>query len=188
MDEKEIKLLKTLKGKKVGVFCDDSNLYHAYKKYGWKINFEKFRKLLEKYCDLIFIHYHIAIPDKSDDVFKGTEDFLSKIDLAVILKKKLIKYTPVAGKFMKKADVDVEIVLDVVRNIEDLDVIIILSGDSDLLELKNYIVNDKRKSIIFWAYEKNMAWELKYCWHLYLDDYRKEIELGQIKPPGFIPG
>ncbi|MDP3990730.1 MAG: hypothetical protein Q8P63_00250 [Candidatus Nealsonbacteria bacterium] len=49
------------------------------------------------------------------------------------------------------------------------------SGDSDLLELKNYVLNDKRKNIIFWAFEKNMAWELKYCWHLYLDDFKDEI-------------
>jgi len=40
------KLLEFLKGKKVGVFCDDSNLYHSYPKYGWRIDFGKFRKLL----------------------------------------------------------------------------------------------------------------------------------------------
>jgi uncharacterized LabA/DUF88 family protein len=55
----------------------------------------------------------------------------------VNLKRKLLKYTPVAGKFMKKADVDVEITLDVVRNIDDLDVVIVMSGDRDFLELKN---------------------------------------------------
>jgi len=175
MDSKTEKLLQSLKTRKVGVFCDDSNLYHSYKKYGWRIDFEKFRKLLEAYCDLKFIHYHIAIPDRSDDVFRGTENFLSKIEPFVVFKKKLLKYTPIAGKFMKKADVDVEITLDVVRNIDELDVVIIVSGDSDFLELKNYAVKDKSKNIIFWAFEKNMAWELKYCWHLYLDDYKEEI-------------
>lgn len=118
MDQKTLKLLQNLMGKKVGVFCDDSNLYHAYRKYGWRIDFEKFRKFLGKYCDLQFIHYHIAIPEKSDDVFKGTQNFLGRINSSVILKKKLLKYMPVAGKFMKKADVDVEITLDIVRNID----------------------------------------------------------------------
>lgn len=103
------RILESLKDKKVGVFCDDSNLYHSYKKYGWRVNFEKFKRLLETSCDLKFIHYHIAIPDKSDDVFRGTKNFLSKIELFVDFKKKLLKYTPIAGKFMKKADVDVEI-------------------------------------------------------------------------------
>ena len=126
MDQKTLKLLQSLKNKKVGVFCDDSNLYHSYKKYGWRVDFEKFRKLLENYCDLKFIHYHVAIPDRSDDVFRGTKNFLSKIESAVILKKKLLKYTPIAGKFMKKADTDVEITLDVVRNIENLDIVILV--------------------------------------------------------------
>lgn len=177
MDIKVEKLLNFLKGKKVGVFCDDSNLYHSYQKYGWKIDFGKFKRLLENYCNLQFINYYIAIPDKSDVIYSGTENFLGKIKPYVTIKEKRLKYTPVAGKFVKKADVDVEIALDVVRTIEKLDAVIILSGDSDLLELKNYAVRERKKNIIFWAFEDNMAWELKYCWHLYLDNFRDEIKL-----------
>ena len=177
INRKTEKILNFLKDKKVGVFCDDSNLYHSYQKYGWRIDFEKFRNFLGNYCDLQFINYYVAVPEKSDAVFSGTKRFLEKIKQCVIIKEKKLKYTPVAGKFVKKADVDVEITLDVVRTVDNLDVVIILSGDSDLLELKNYVIKDKKKNIIFWAFEKNMVWELKYCWHLYLDDYRKEIEL-----------
>jgi len=179
MDLKIKKLLEFLKSKKVGVFCDDSNLYHSYKKYGWRINFEKFRKLLEDYCNLKFIHYHIAIPDKSDDVFRGTQNFLAKIKPFVELKEKLLKYTPIAGKFMKKADTDVEITLDVVRNIDNLDVVIIVSGDSDFQELKNYVIKDKGKNIIFVGYEENMAWELRQCWHIYVNRIKDIIEFKQ---------
>ncbi|MDO8524579.1 MAG: hypothetical protein Q7R99_03045 [bacterium] len=42
--EKYQKILENLKDKKVGVFCDDSNLYHSYQKYGWRVDFEKFKK------------------------------------------------------------------------------------------------------------------------------------------------
>ncbi|MBU3964324.1 NYN domain-containing protein [Patescibacteria group bacterium] len=183
------KLLENLKNKKVGVFCDDSNLYHSYIKYRWRIDIKRFREFLEAHCDLQFINYYIAVPDKSDAVYFGTQKFLKNIKPYVTVKEKRLKYTPMAGKFMKKGDVDVEIVLGVVREIDDLDIVIIVSGDSDFYELKNYIVKDKGKNIIFWAFEKNMAWELKYCWHLYLDDYKKEIELNlERKPPGFTPG
>lgn len=164
-----------MKDKKVGVFCDDSNLYHSYQKYGWRVDFEKFRDFLTKFCKVEFINYYIAIPEKSDVNYQKTEHFLGKIKDATTIKSKPLKYTPVAGKFVKKGDMDVEMVLDTVRFIESLDVAIILSGDSDLLELKNYIVKDKNKEIIFWAFEKNMAWELKYCRHLYLDDYKTEF-------------
>ncbi len=179
MNQREKQLLQSLKTKNIGVFCDDSNLYHSYQKYGWRIDFGKFRKFLEDYCDLKFINYYIAIPKKSDIVFKGTQEFLERIGPYVTIKKKKLKYTPAAGKFVKKGDVDVEITLDVVRTIDNLDGVIIVSGDSDFLELKNYVIKDKKKNIIFFAYEKNMAWELKYCWHLYVDDYKEEIKLAK---------
>ena len=177
MDEKTEKLLKSLKSKKVGVFCDDSNLYHAFKKYGWRIDFGKFRKLLESYCDLKFINYYIAIPDKSDADFRGVQNFIQHILPFVILKKKALKYIPVKGQIMRKGDVDVEIVLDVVRIIDNLDMIIIVSGDSDFLELKNYVIRDKGKNILFIGYEENMAWELRQCWHLYLSRIKDEVGL-----------
>ena len=177
MNNKTEKILQSLKDKKVGVFVDDSNLYHAYQKYGWRVDFGKFRQLLERYCDLKFINYHIAIPHKNDAVAHGTNKFLEKIHSSVTVKKKDLKYTPIAGKFMKKADVDVEITLDVVRNIDQLDVVIVMSGDSDYLELKNYVVYDKRKNILFVGYEENMGWELRQCWHLYVNRVKEEVML-----------
>lgn len=177
MKQNSEKIFQALKNKKTGVFVDDSNLYHAYQKYGWRIDFGKLRKLLEKFCNLRFINYHVAVPHKSDVVARGTEKFLKNIEPFVTLQKKDLKYTPVAGKFVKKADVDVEIVLDAVRTIDSLDAVIILSGDSDLFALRDYVVKDKGKTILFFAFEKNMAWELKYCWHLYLDNYKDDIGL-----------
>lgn len=177
MSNRANKVIKSLAGKRVGVFVDDSNLYHAYWKRGWRVDFKKFKEFLEPLCNLQFIHYHLAIPHKNDSTIHGTSRFLKNIEPFVTLKNKELKYTPVAGKFVKKADVDVEITLDVVRKIDDLDAVIIVSGDSDYLALKDYVTKDKKKIVVFFAYEKSMAWELKYCWHLFLDDYEKELRL-----------
>lgn len=177
MDQKIEKLLIGLKSKKIGVFCDDSNLYHAYKKYGWRIDLGKLKSLFKKYGDLQFINYYIAIPSEDDDSFMGTMNFIKKIKQHVTIKKKKLKYTEVNGEIKKKGDVDVEITLDVIRNIDNLDVIIIMSGDSDYLELKNYVIKDKKKNILFMGYEENMAWELRQCWHLYINRIKDEIIL-----------
>jgi len=171
-------ILERIENKKVGVFCDDSNLYHSYKKYGWRIDFKKFKTFLEKHCNLRFINYYIAVPDKSDASYKGTKNFLKKIIPYVNVKTKDLKYIKVGGKVIKKGDVDVEIVLDVVRNLEKLDMVVVVSGDSDYLELKKYVVNEQGENISFWGFEDNMAYELKYCWHLYLNNYKEEIGLG----------
>ena len=170
------KIFKFLSGKKAGVFVDDSNLYHAAQKNGWRVDILELKKLLSEQCDLQFINYYIAVPDKSDASYVGTENFLSKINDDIDIKTKPLKYTPVGGKFVKKADFDVEISLDVVRIVGSLDIVVIMSGDSDFLALKNYVVGDKGKKILFISYESNMAWELRRCWHIYLDWIKDEIE------------
>ena len=175
MNKNTEQILQKLNGKKVGVFVDDSNLYHAYKKYSWRIDFGKLRQILERYCSLEFINYHVAIPSKEDAASTATDKFLAKIKPHVTFKTKPLKYIPVNNGFTKKADVDVEITLDVVRNITSLDLVIVMSGDSDLRELKNYVVKDKNKHIVFFAFEKSMAWELRYCWHMYVDDFKSEL-------------
>ena len=177
MDEKTEKLLQNLKSKKVGVFCDNANLYHAYQKYGWRVDFRKFKKFISQYCDLKFINYYLVIPAKNDIVYHGTQRFLEKVEAFVTIKKKELKYTPVGGQIVKKGNMDIEIALDVVRTINDLDVIIIASGDSDFLELKNYVVKDKNKGILFTGYKENMAWELRLCKHIYLNKIKDEIVL-----------
>ena len=175
MDSKTQTLLNSLKSKKAGVFCDDSNLYHAYRKYGWRGDIGKLRKLLGEYCDLQFLNYYIVIPARNDAVMRGTQAFLHSISAFATVKKKELKYTPVGGQVVKKGNMDVEIVLDVVRTIDNLDVVIIVSGDSDFYELKNYIIKDKGRNIVFIGYEENMAWELRQCWHIYVNRIKEEV-------------
>ena len=175
MDNKILKVLKKLENKKVGVFCDNSNLYHAYQKYGWQVDFEKFRKFISQYCDLEFINFYIIIPAKNDIVYHGTQKFLNKVKPFVNIRKKELKYTPAGGQVIKKGNMDIEIALDVVRNIDDIDVVIVMSGDSDFYELHNYVIKDKNKNIIFMGYAENMAWELRQCRHIYFNKIKDVI-------------
>ncbi len=178
MDKKTKKLLKKIKNKKVGVFWDDSNLYHAYQKYGWRIDVKRFKRFLQKRCDLKFINYYLAVPDKSDQCYNGTQKYIKKINPYVNVITKPLKYIQLGKSVTKKGDVDVEIVLDVVRSIKKLEVIIIVSGDSDYLELKNYILEDcDNKKVIFAGYEGNMAKELRRCWHLFLNRFKNKLIL-----------
>ena len=87
-----------------------------------------------------------------------------------------MKYIKTQAGVLRKGDMDVEIVLDIVRNIKKLDVIMVVTGDSDYLELKNWVLKDQKKKIIFVALENNIAWELRQCWHIYLNRIREEVE------------
>lgn len=175
--DKTEKILEKMKGKKVGIFCDGANLFHGRQKYGWQVDLGKFKKFIEGYCDLKFINYYLAIPAKNDIVFHNSQKFLEKIENIINIKSKELKYILIGGRIIKKGNMDIEIVLDVVRHIDNLDVIIIVSGDSDFVELKNYVIKEKRKNIIFIAYQKNMGWEIRQCWHVYLENIKDKIIL-----------
>lgn len=170
-------ILPKISDKKIGVFIDDSNLYHAQKNAGWRVDWEKFKKILAEHCEILIYNYYVAVPDKSDSNYRSTMSYLKYVREYAEIKTKPVKYVKTAKVVSRKGDVDVEIVLDVVRNIGKLDVVFVVSGDSDYLELKNWAVRDKKKNIVFVSFESNMAWELRKCWHIYLNRIREEIEL-----------
>lgn len=176
MDTKIEKLLSKFKNKKVGVFIDNSNLYYAQKNDGWWIDWKKLNLYLKNKLDIKLFNFYLAIPAKSDKDYKSTQSFISKIDKFSVVKTKPVKYIKTKDGIVRKGDVDLEIVLDVVRNINKLDVIFIVAGDSDYLELKNWVTIDQRKKIVFVSLENNLAWELRKCWHIYLNRIKDTIE------------
>jgi len=163
---------------RAGVFVDNANLFYAQKQSGWKVDFQKLKDSLSLNMDLKVTNYYIAVPDKKDKSFVVTVNYLKKIKNIFNLKIKRIKYIYDRQKVInKKADLDLELALDVVRNLDKLDVVIVMSGDSDFLELKRFVI-EKGKKIIFFGFEQNMAWEIKkYSKFLYLDSFEKELFL-----------
>ena len=64
---------------KIGVFVDNSNLYHAQKDAGWWIDWKKFKLLLQKQLNISFYNFYIAIPNKSDVDYRSTKAFIDKL-------------------------------------------------------------------------------------------------------------
>lgn len=170
-------LISKISNTKAGVFIDDSNLYYAQKEIGWRVDWGKLKKFLESFCELSVYNYYVAIPDKADANYSSTTAYLKYVKKYAVIRKKPLKYIKTAKAVVRKGDVDVEIVLDVVRNISKLDTIFIVSGDSDYLELKKWVVKEKKKKIVFVSFESNMAWELRQSWHIYLNRIEKQVRL-----------
>lgn len=172
---------------KVGIFIDDSNLFYAQRKAGWRVDIQKLRKLLEKEVDVIFIHYHIALPAKWDQSYEATQKYIQKIRVGSEVIQKSLKYIRSGSAIIKKGDVDLEIALDVVANLSNIDVVILVSGDSDYVVLREYVLKQGKK-IIFLGFRENMAWEIKRGKYLFLNNLRKFIEFSKKTTPRFYPG
>jgi uncharacterized LabA/DUF88 family protein len=80
-----------------------------------------------------------------------------------------------AATFVYKCNFDVEIALDVARYIDDLDVVLLGSGDSDFLEIKRF-AREREKGFVALCFERGIAWEMRKQYHIFLEDLRAEIE------------
>lgn len=172
---------------KAGIFIDDSNLFYAQRKVGWKVDIQKLRKLLEKEVDVILTHYHIAVPAKWDQSHEATQKYIQKIRAGSTVIQKPLKYIRGGSVIVKKGDVDLEIALDIVSNLYRIDVALLISGDSDYVVLREYVLKQNKK-IVFLGFRENMAWEIKRGKYLLLNSLRKFIDLSKKTTPRNYPG
>src|SRR3989338_5838205 len=179
---------------KVGVFIDDANMFYAQRKKKWKVDYEKLAALLKKDFQVEFMNYYIAIPKESDEpAYSKTQKYLKKIEGKVNVITKPLKYIFERISFndggeiervVRKGNFDVEITRDALDN---LDSIIIVSGDSDFVGLRDDVWK-KKKQILFLAFKDNLAIELKQGKYFTFEKMRKLVELGQKNTPELFGG
>lgn len=176
--DNSLKLLKKFKGLRIGVFIDEANLFYIQKEIGWDISPKKIKNLLESFFKVKIINYYLGMPEvgtaraKNLEVKKGLE----KIGFNVITKPlKKIYVGEKNKKFKYKCNFDVEIAFDVARNINKLDLVMIMSGDSDYLEAKNFCLEQEKK-FMFFCFEKRVAWEIRRVYHLFFEEIKDLIQ------------
>ena len=160
------------KGKKlrVSVFIDGSNIYFAQKKLGWKLDWNKVRKRLNKEFEVIDFRYYTAV--KEGDTAMGK--YLAKIrKKGVSIFTKPLKLIQVEnGGEVYKGNMDVEITGDALLAQNKFEVLVLFSGDSDLTYLVK-LLHQFRKKVIVYSSRKTLSWELK----MECDQYRFLEEL-----------
>jgi len=121
---------------RVGVFVDVQNMYHSAKNlYNARVNFKEIlktsvdsRKLVNAFA------YVITSPNKDEALFF---EALQKSGFTIKTKDLQI----FAGG-AKKADWDVGLAMDAIRNMSKLDVVILVSGDGDYIPMVEYLQNN----------------------------------------------
>lgn len=178
MSPKTEKVLNKTRGAKLGLFIDNANWFYPQKELGWKISFSKLRDFLQKHYKLSSLKIYAGTPliEKDRKSFDKFCRAVKKVGFEVETKPlKKIWLDRKSGKFVYKCNFDVEIALDVARNINKLDLILIGSGDSDFLEIKNYAFENKKKFVAL-CFERGVAWEVRKNYHIFLEDLRSLIE------------
>ena len=118
---------------RVGVFIDTANLYHSAKNiYGSRVNFGNVLKDAVAGRTLVRAIAYVISTEAGDE--KSFFEALTKLGIETKTKDLQIFY---GGA--KKGDWDVGIAVDAIKLASKLDVIVIASGDGDLIPLVEYL-------------------------------------------------
>jgi len=146
--------IKKPSAQRVAIFIDTANLYHSAKNlYGRKVNFkEVLKRAILKRSFVRALAYVIRTKTGEE---KGFVEALKKMGIE-IREKELQEY---AGGF-KKGDWDVGITVDAIRISPSVDVIVLVSGDGDFLQLVEYLKNQGKRVEVM-AFGRTASTKLK---------------------------
>lgn len=178
MTEQAQTLLRLLAHRRVGLFVDNANWFYPQREEGWHISFGRLTDLLTPLCTLSVQRLYAGTPLTARDAaaFQSFSTAATAAHFTVVTKPlKKIWLDRRAGTFVYKCNFDVEIALDVARSIDDLEVALLGSGDSDFLEIKRF-AREREKGFVTLCFERGIAWEMRKQYHIFLEDLRAEIE------------
>lgn len=162
---------------RLSIFVDGNNMFYAQQKNGW---FFDPRKVLVYFTDdphvnLINAFWYTGLKDSQDQ--RGFRDAL--ISLGYTVRTKILKeyYDDNSGKYSQKANLDIEIVVDMFNTVDQYDRVILFSGDGDF-ERAIELLRSKNTHITVVSTEGMIARELRNATDRYVDlnDIRDRIE------------
>jgi len=163
---------------RLSVFVDGNNMFYAQQKNGW---FFDPRRVLEyfKYeqihTNLINAFWYTGLKDPQDQ--RGFRDAL--ISLGYTVRTKILKeyYDDSSGRYSQKANLDIEIVVDMFNTVDQYDRVILFSGDGDF-ERAIELLRSKNTHITVVSTEGMIARELRNATDRYIDlnEIRDSIE------------
>jgi len=177
MNNKLRAILNKTKGKKIGLFVDNANWFYPQRELEWKISFKRLVEFLTHFYKIEVLKIYAGTPldllqkkqfDKFCDAVKksGFEIKAKPLKKIWVDRKK--------EEFIFKCNFDVEIALDVARNIKELDLVVIGSGDSDFAAIRDF-ASEKNKGFIALCFERGVAWEIRRGYHIFLENIKSKI-------------
>ena len=145
--------------KRVSIFVDGGNVYFAQRDAGMFLDWKKVLKYWEKYGQLYETFYYLGehIPPLA-----RTERFLKLLQhLKFIIRRKKIKTIYLDdGSTKQKANLDIEIAMDMFNTVDNYDIAVLFSGDGDF-ERAIELIRARGKEIYVVSTREYVARELQ---------------------------
>jgi len=157
--------------KKISIFVDGGNVFYAQRDTRFVINWESVLKYWTSIGQLHETYYYIGehIPPQA-----RTERFLRLLrHLQFIVRSKRIKTIVLDdGTTKQKANLDIEIAMDMFNTIDNYDIAVLFSGDGDF-ERAIELVRSRGKDIYVVSTSQYVARELRNCAGRHFIDFSK---------------
>lgn len=173
---------------RVALFIDGANLYAAAKLLGFDIDYRRLLRLFRGKVQLVRALYYTAIADEQQySSIRPLIDWLEYNGFSMVTKASK-EFIDSAGRRRIKGNMDIELAVDAMRLADNLDHIVIFSGDGDFRSLVAALQQmGKRVSIVstLQTQPPMIADELRRQADQFLDlaDLEKEIGRAQNGPP-----
>lgn len=173
---------------RIALFIDGANVYAAAKRLGW--NFDH-RKILEHFAGLGRLYnafYYTAVPYPMDDKQKRFIDALTYMGYTVRTKP-LRELTDDAGETHRRANLDIELVTDLLSTVNLYDTAVLLTGDGDF-ERPVEVLRSKGKRVMVASIPEMTSYELRNVADEYVDlkDIRASVERPGYRLPSELRG
>lgn len=153
---------------RLSIFVDGNNMFYAQQKNNW---FFDPRRILKYFTQdttirLINAFWYTGLKDSQDQ--RGFRDAL--INLGFTVRTKILKeyYDVISDRTSQKANLDIEIVVDMFNTVDQYDRIILFSGDGDF-ERAIELLRSKNTHITVVSTEGMIARELRNATDCYID-------------------
>jgi len=153
------KLRKVANKKQVTfTFVDASNIIYGTRNESWKVDFKRLFKYLKERYNSKKVYYFAGFDEKNIKQ-KKFYAVLKKFGFDLILKPVKIYKQP-DGTSVRKANCDVDLTFYAMRDKDDFDRGIFLTGDGDFVILFNYLIKQSKKVVVI-ANARRTAREIK---------------------------
>ena len=147
---------------RVSIFVDGANMYYAQKKLGWYIDFRKALQYFGRDAGNVIseAYYYTGADSQAKNRDSAFHEYLMYSGYTVRTKaiKQMVDDT--TGEMVEKANLDIELVIDMFNTVALYDTCILMSGDSDF-ERALELVRTKGKRIAVVAHPDMTARELR---------------------------
>ncbi len=116
---------------RVAIFVDGANYFYMQKKLGWNLDAKKVIEYCETLGELEDAYYYIGTDAPPEALQQSYLNALTTIGYSLVTKPIKTIYDSETGDSKQKANLDIEIVLDMFNTIDNYDMAILISGDGD---------------------------------------------------------